>query len=146
MNQEQEVTGPGIVVLSSTLQVLHMNQRAMTLLTPLERTAQSIETERALTAPLHQHCQDIIETLQVRLASNNMELLYQNRAIGDSSHTILLKEFGLPDRRGLPHSRILILLSPHTPASMPGISRREFPEEISESGHFGADSPRAIGM
>jgi len=146
VNQEQEVTGPGIVVLSSSLVVLHMNRRAMALLTQLERTAQSIGTECALTAPLHQHCQDIIETLQARLGSNNWDQFQQYRTIGDSCHTILLKGFGLPDRRGLHHSRILILLSPHTPASMPGISGREFPEEISESGHMGLDSPRGIGM
>jgi hypothetical protein len=39
-----------------------------------------------------------------------------------------------------------MLLSPHNPVPMPGISRRECSEEISESDHFGADSPRAIGM
>lgn len=138
MNQEQEATGPGIVVLSPSLQVLHMNRRAMALLNQLERTAQSIGTERATTAPLHQHCQDIIETLQARLASNNMEQFCRYRTIGDSTPTILLKGFGLPDRRGLPHSRIVMLLSPHTPAPMPGISRRECSEEISEHNHLGA--------
>ena len=146
MNQEQEATGPGIVVLSSSLQVLHMNRRAMALLKQLEHTGQSIGTEWALTAPLHQHCQDIIETLQARLGSNNWEQFQQLPRDRRLYHTILLKGFGLPDRRGLPHSRIVILLSPHTPASMPEISRRESPEEISESDHFGADSPRAIGM
>jgi hypothetical protein len=146
VNQEQETTGPGIVVLSSSLQVLHMNRRAMALLTQLERTGQSIGTEWALTEPLHQHCQDIFETLQSRLGASNWEQFQQYRMIGNSTNTILLKGFGLPDQRGLPHSRIVILLSPHSPASMPGISRRESPEEISESDHFGADSSRAIGM
>ena len=146
MNQDQEVTGPGIVVLSPSLQVLHMNRRAMALLNQLERTAQSIGADRAVAAPLHQHCQDITEAMQARLAANNWEQFHQYRTIGDSYHTILLKGFGLPDRRGLPHSRILMLLSPHTPALMPGISGRESSEEISGSDRFGADSPRAIGM
>ena len=146
MNQEQEVTGPGIVVLSSSLQVLHMNRRAMALLTQLERTAQSIGTERAVAAPLHQHCQDIIETLQARLGSNNWEQFQQYRTIGYSSHSILLNGFGLPDRRGLLYSRIVMLLSPHTPAPIPGISRRESSDGIFESDRLGADSPRAIGM
>ncbi len=100
MNQEQETTGPGIVVLSSSLQVLHMNRRAMALLTQLERTGQSIGTEWALTAPLHQHCQDIIETLQARLGANNWEQFQQYRMIGNSTNTILLKGFGLPDQQG----------------------------------------------
>jgi len=125
LNQEREATGPGIVVLSSSLQVLHMNRRARALLTQLKRSAQSSETERAVAAPLHQHCQDIIETMQERLAAHNWEQFHQYRMINDSTHPILLKGFGLPDRRGLPHSRIVILLSPHTPASMPGISGRD---------------------
>ena len=146
MNQELEVTGPGIVVLSPSLQVLHMNRRAMALLNQLEHTAQSIGAERAVAAPLHQHCQDIIKTLQARLESNNWEQFQQYRTIGDSSHSILLKGFGLPDRRGLLHSRIVMLLSPHRPAPIPGISRREYSDGIFESDRFGADSPRAIGM
>ena len=146
MSQEPEATGPGIVVLSSSLQVLHMNRRALVLLNQLEHTGQIVGAEWALTAPLHQHCQDIIETLQARLAANNWEQFQQYRMIGNPTNTILLKGFGLPDQRGLSYSRIVVLLSPHNQASMPGISRRESPKEISESDHFGADSPRAIGM
>ncbi len=143
VHQEEKATGPGIVVLSPSLQVLHINRQAMALLTQLERTAQSIGAERAIAAPLYQHCQDIIATLQARLASNNWEQFHQYRTIGDSRHTILLKGFGLPDRRGLPHSRIVMLLSPHTPAPLPGISRGESLNGISESIQLGTDSPRA---
>lgn len=145
MNQEPDATGPGIIVLSSTLRVLHMNRRAMDLLTQFEPTAQCIEAERAITAPLHQHCQDIIESLQARLESNNCEQFHQCRTIGNSPHSILLKGFGLPDRRGLLHSRIVILLSPLSPASKPAISGTDSWDRISESGHSGADLPRAIG-
>jgi hypothetical protein len=146
VSQEPEATGPGIVVLSSSLQVLHMNRRALVLLNQLEHTGQSIGTEWVLTEPLHQHCQDIIETLQARLGASNWEQFQQYRMIGNPTNTILLKGFGLPDQRGLSYSRIVVLLSPHNQGSMPGISRRESPKEISESDHFGADSPRAIGM
>ena len=146
MNQEQEATGPGIVVLSSSLQLLHMNRRARTLLAQLEHNAPSIGTERAVAAPLHRHCQDIFETSQARVGSNNWEQFHQYRMIADSTHAILLKGFGLPDRRGLPHSRIVMLLSPHSPASMPGNSRVESLVETFESGHLDADSPRVIGM
>ena len=146
MNQEQEVADPGIVVLSPSMQILHMNRRAMDLLNQLEHTAQSTGAERAVAAPLHQHCQDILEALQARLGSNNWKQFRQQRTIVDSTHSILVNGFGLPDRRGLPHSRIVMLLSPHNPVLMPGISRRECSEEISESDHFGADSTRAIGM
>jgi len=146
VNQEQGATGPGIVVLSPSLQVLHMNRRAMALLNQLEHTAQNNGAERSVAAPLHQHCQDILETLQARLGSNNLEQFHQCRTIGDSPCSIFLKGFGLPDPRGLAHSRIVMLLSPHTPATMPEISRRECLKEISESSHLGADMPPVVGM
>ena len=118
MNHEQEATGSGIVVLSSSLQVLHLNRRAMNLLTQLERTAQSIGMEETVTGPLHRHCQDVIETLPARMESNNWEPFHQYRTIGDVTHAILLKGFGLLDRRGLLHSRIVMLLYPYPKADV----------------------------
>jgi hypothetical protein len=148
VNREQEATGPGIVVLSSALQVLHMNRRAMDLLDHFTPAAEKLGTKPALAAPLHQHCEDIIQTLQSHLASNNWEQFHQYRVIGESNHKILLKGFGLPDRRGLPHCRILILLSPHISASSSAssleISRMKSPGGVSERDHLGSDSPRVI--
>ncbi|MGQ0694673.1 MAG: hypothetical protein ACT4OL_03745 [Nitrospiraceae bacterium] len=131
MNREPETTGLGIVVLSSSLQLLHMNRRAMELLTRLEHTAQSIGTAPALTAPLYQPCQEIVETMQRCLAWKNWEQFHHVCTIGDSSYTIVLKGFGLPDRRGLSHSRIVMLLTPHIPLSVRGITTVEFSVGIS---------------
>jgi hypothetical protein len=97
-------------------------------------------------APLHHHCQDIMETLKARLELNNWEQFQQDRTIGDSPHSIFLNGFSLPDRRGLSHSRIVMLLSPHTEQSMPGISRRTCSEEISESSDLDVDRPPAGGL
>ena len=128
MNQEQEATGLGIVVLSHSLQVLHINRRAIMLLDQLKHTAQNVGTERGVVAaPLHQICQDISEILQARLRSNSWGQFQQCRTIGESTRTILLKGFGLPDRRGLSYSRVLMLLSPHSAQSMPG-NGKEIPE------------------
>jgi hypothetical protein len=147
VNQEQEPPGPGVVVLSPSLQVLHMNRQAMVLLNQLKHTAQSVGAERAFSAPLHQPCRDITETLQARLRSNNWEQFQLCRTIGDSPHRIVLKGFGIPDRRGLSHSRIVMLLFSHTAQSMPRISRRESFDGISERDYLGGDSPPpAIGM
>ena len=125
MNQEQEATGPGIVVLSAFVQVLHINRRALELLNQVEHTGQSVAAEQSVAAPLHQHCHDIIETLRTRLGSNNWEQFQQFRTIGNSTHTILLRGFGIPDRRGLSHSRVVMLLSPHIPMPGPCISEEE---------------------
>ena len=113
MNQEQQATGPGIVVLSPFFQVLHMNRQARVLLNQLGDVMQGVGAERTIAAPLHQHCQAIIDTLQSRLESNNWERFQQYCTIGASPHSILLKAFGLPDRKGLSYSRIVMLLTPH---------------------------------
>lgn len=65
--------------------------------------------------------------MRERLASNNGEQFQQCRTIGESTRTILLKGFGLPDRRGLSYSRVVMLLSPHSAPSMPG-NGKEIPE------------------
>ena len=125
VQEQRDTTAPGIVVLSPSLHLLHMNRRALALLTPfngtVHETTQSIGANRAVAAPLHQHGQDIIQTMQTRLAADNWEPFHQYSLIGDSTGQILIKGFGLPDRRGAAHSRIVMLLSPHTPAAIPGI-------------------------
>ena len=124
VQEQRDATATGIVVLSPSLHLLHMNRRALALLTPLNgtvhETTQSIGANRAVAAPLHQHGQDIIQTMQTRLAADNWEPFHQYSLIGDSTGQILIKGFGLPDRRGAAHSRIVMLLSPHTPAAIPG--------------------------
>jgi len=140
VNQEQEASSPGIVVLSSCLQLLHMNRRARALLLQLDGTAQG-GAEQAVAAHLHRHCQEIIETLLERLGSKNWEQFHQFGTIGDGTRSILLKGFGIPDRRGLSHSRIVLLLSPHAPEPMSGM-RKMAPE----AGILEAESPRAVGM
>ena len=144
MDQKPEPTSPGIVVLSASLQLLHMNRRARDMLTQLEGTSPSAGTKRALATPLHRHCQDILETMQDRMASNNWAQFYHHRTIGNSSHTSLVRGFGLPDRRGLRHSRIVLLLTPHTPASVLRFSRVEPSDKISGSRQLGADLPQTI--
>lgn len=119
MSQEPQANGPGIVVLSSSLQVLHMNQRALELLNQLEHTGQGVGAERTVAAPLFQHCRDIIETLRTRLESNNREQFQLSRRIGNSSCPLLVKGFGLPASKDLSHSRIVMVPSPHIPVPMP---------------------------
>lgn len=123
MNQTQHATGPGIIVLSPSLQILHMNQRARTLL------AQSAETERNGQGSPHQPYQDILPPIPTGLTANNWEQL-QDRTIGNSRVTIFIKRFDRPDPMSQTPSRIVLLLSPQAPApqaptAIPETSDRE---------------------
>ena len=109
MNQAREAIDPGVVVLSSSLQLLHMNHQAISLLQHLQP-----EADRDLTSLLHPHSHEISMAMRERLASSNFRPFHSYRAIGDQPHKILLKIFALPDRRGFPHSRIVMLLLPQS--------------------------------
>jgi len=103
MNQVREPITPGIIVLSSSLNLLHINQRAIHLLTQLGRSASRLGADRSMTAPLPPLSQDIIETMRARLALNHFELFHCAHTIIDSERAILVKGFGLPNQNSLPH-------------------------------------------
>ena len=146
MNRDLETTALGIVVLSASLHLLHMNRQAMDLLTRVAPAAPRVGTAPTLVAPLHQPCQEIVESLQNRLAGNNWAQFRQDRTIGTARSTIAVKGFGLPNPRGLAHSRIVLLLAPPSPAVMPDTSGMESSDRIPEGIHTSADLPQAIGM
>lgn len=119
--QEQEAARPGIVVLSTSFKLLYMNRRALTLLAQVDCPAPSIETAHPLTAPLHLHYQDIMHAIRARGTTSDWERFHLYSRIGDSTGQLLIKGFGLPDRRGAAYSRIVMLLSPHIPTPVPGM-------------------------
>lgn len=112
MHRSRTGIPPGIVVLSSSLDLLHINKAAIQMLTQLRPSASRVGADQHLTAPLHSFCREIIAVLQERLTSRSFEPFRQYHAIGDSDRELLVKGFGVPDKRGLPYSRIVLLLSP----------------------------------
>ncbi len=115
----QGSTIPGIIVLSSSLNLLHINGEALHLLAGIDGSASRAEKQRTLASPLHAQCQEIIDSMRERLALSDFNLFYCYRSIRGAEREILSKGFGLLDRRGLPHSRIVLLLSTHVPSSRP---------------------------
>ena len=111
MNTEREAIGVGIVVLSASLKILHMNQKAMHILAPLAGGATSHNTTPRLITPLHEECQRILSALQDRLQSNSHELVHRDSTIGPSAKSFVVRGFGLVDPRGLQHSRIVFVLT-----------------------------------
>jgi len=105
---------PGIVVLSSSLQLLHINHQAISLLKQVQDTTAQADADLNLTAPLHAHGLDIIMAMRERLVSHDFTPFHCYRAIGRPAQRILLKGFGLPDQRGFHHSRIVMLLVPQS--------------------------------
>ena len=112
MLREEGTIGAGIVVLSASFHILHMNRRATDLLTRLAGRAISEKPPRLLLAPVYERCLCILKALQDGLESNNHQPVLQDSTIGPSTYPVLLRGFGLPDSRGLCHSRIVVMLNP----------------------------------
>lgn len=107
-------TGPGIVVLSSSLQLLHMNRQAAELSTQINKAENGKEYKKiahgVLPAALTELCAEILKVLQVRTEAKDWEQFEVKRLAGNPARPILLRGFGLPERGGIQQSRIVITM------------------------------------
>ena len=107
-------TGPGIVVLSSTMQLLHMNRQAADLSMQINKAENGKEYKKiahgVLPAALTELCAEILKVLQVRTEAKDWEQFEVKRLAGNPARPILLRGFGLPERGGIQQSRIVITM------------------------------------
>lgn len=107
-------TGPGIVVLSSSMQLLHMNRQAAELSTQINKAENGKEYKKiahgVLPAALTELCTEILKVLQVRTEAKDWEQFEVKRLAGNPARPILLRGFGLPERGGIQQSRIVITM------------------------------------
>lgn len=113
-NLADQRAGAGIVVLSSSMQLLHMNRQAAELSKKVNmsenggvppRSAQGVLPE-ALT----QLCSEIVKALQVRTEAKDWEQFEVKRIAGNPRQPILLRGFGLPDKGGIQHARLVVTM------------------------------------
>ena len=107
--------GPGIMVLSSLLEPLHMNRRAVTLLSDLvsapPESQEPISGTATLPPPIVDLAGKILSVLRRRAESAEMgqcEICY----LADiSSKQLVIRCIGLPSRNGVKDARIVFLLN-----------------------------------
>ncbi|MBV6471706.1 MAG: hypothetical protein NBKEAIPA_03646 [Nitrospirae bacterium] len=106
--------GSGIVVLSSSMQLLHMNRQAAELskLMHISHTGGGLPktANGVLPAVLTELCAEIIKALQVRTEAKDWEQFEIKRIAGNPNQPILLRGFGLPDREGIQHARLVVTM------------------------------------
>lgn len=121
--------GLGITVLSASLKVLHLNQRATELFDQINRAESSLQrnnpAQGTLPASVTTLCADILTLLQERTLAKDWEQFEVTRIVVGSMSPMLLRGFGLPDPRGPAHSRITIIV-----------------EEVGRRRHTGLDQSR----
>jgi DNA-binding CsgD family transcriptional regulator len=110
----EQRTGAGIVVLSSSMQLLHMNKQAAELSKQINMAENNGGPPRAaqgvLPAILTELCLEIVKALQVRTEAKDWEQFEVKRIAGNANHPILLRGFGLPDKGGVQHARLVVTM------------------------------------
>jgi len=102
--------GPGVLVLSPSMQLVHMNHQAWELVGQIGRAENGKVANGVLPAALMQVCAEIQSIFKNRTDNKDMEQLEVKRLAGNQDRPVLLRAFGLPDYNGNPQALILILL------------------------------------
>ncbi len=106
--------GPGIVVLSTSMQLLHMNRQAGDLSIKINEAEKNSQERKAATGVLPEAltglCGEIVKALHVRTEAKDWEQFEVKALAGDPERPILLRGFGLPDKGGVQQSRIVVTM------------------------------------
>lgn len=105
----QVASSPGVLVFSPTLQLLHVNRRALEL-TGQIRQATTGPVSVMLSTPLIELRAKVQEAVESRTAAGVWDPFEMRRAVRDLGSRVLLRGFGLPDRKARDRSRIIIVL------------------------------------
>jgi DNA-binding CsgD family transcriptional regulator len=107
---EQRV-GPGILLLSPGLQLMHMNRQAFELNGKIIRAENGKMATGVLPMAITELCAEVVAALRVKTNAKDWEQVQIRRLMGTANPPVLLRAFGLPDHRGgLQQSRILIIM------------------------------------
>jgi DNA-binding CsgD family transcriptional regulator len=106
--------GSGIVVLSASMQLLHMNRQASELSKKINEVEHGGNSAKfaygVLPAALTELCGEIIKALHIRTEAKDWEQFELKRIAGDPGQPILLRGFGLPDRGGIQNARLVVTM------------------------------------
>jgi len=106
---EQRV-GPGIVMLTESLQLLHMDRRAWELGTLITRAENGKVAHGVLPPAVAELCVEIVRLMRERTEAKDWEQFQIRRTCGGTQHPVLLRGFGLPDRSDFKLSRVLVMM------------------------------------
>jgi DNA-binding CsgD family transcriptional regulator len=106
---EQRV-GPGILLLSSSLNPMHMNRRAWELSGKITQAQNGKAAAGVLPTAVTELCAEVVTAFQVKTNAKDWEQVQIRRLVRTPKPPVLLRAFGFPDRGGLQLARILILM------------------------------------
>jgi DNA-binding CsgD family transcriptional regulator len=102
--------GPGILMLTGTMQMLYRDRRSSELCGQINRDQNGAAANGVLPLAVADICAEIMKALKARSRAQEWEHLRIKRVIGDPSRPVLLCGLGVPDRNGIQDSRILLIM------------------------------------
>ncbi|MGH7204692.1 MAG: hypothetical protein ACREI2_00630 [Nitrospiraceae bacterium] len=102
--------GSGILVFTTSLQVLHRNPQALELSRRIKEAENGTGARDLFPRVVTDLCDEIRRGLQIRIDAGNCAQFQVRRLSGDAPKAVVLHGIGLPDRGGLQQSRILIVM------------------------------------
>lgn len=120
-------SGPGILVLTPTLELLHMNTRALELSWRINLAQSGSLAGGVLPAAVTELCGEIRIMLESRIEPKDWEQVEVKRLAGDVELPVLLSGFGLPDWGGQ-QPRILVIMEErhHQDRAASGLAMQRF--------------------
>jgi DNA-binding CsgD family transcriptional regulator len=101
--------GPGILILTSSTQLLYKDRRAWELCAEISNRKDS-PANTLIPTQVAELCEEVAKLLQIWTDAKDWEQIRIKRVIGNPDRPILLCGLGIPDRHGLQQSRILITM------------------------------------
>ena len=103
--------GPGILLLSPALQLLHINQRALSLCGKMTHLHNGKAATGVLPMAVTELCAEVVTAFRERTHAKDWEQVQIMRVLPTSNPPVVLRAFGMPDHCGrLLQARILILM------------------------------------
>jgi len=100
----------GILVFSTSLQVLYRNRQALKLSRRLSQAETGTTSSDILLKGVIDLCLEVRRGLQIRIDAEDWAQFQVRHLIGDPHKPLVLQGIGVPDRGGLTWSRILIVI------------------------------------
>ena len=114
-NGKVQSGGPGIVVLSHVLEVLHMNRQAVelaSLLGPVRPAGRlPNHAARFLPPPLTDLADKILSILQSRHERSEHGQIEIRHSVNESDRPVHIRGVGVPDRHGATQARIVFIIT-----------------------------------
>lgn len=100
----------GILVFTTSLQVLHRNPQALELSRRISQDETGTTSSDMLPKAVTDLCHEVRRGLQIRIDAEDWAQFQVRRLTGDGYRPVALQGIGVPARGGLEQSRILIVM------------------------------------